>query len=188
MTTAFSQINMAKSQQIYATFVNGRVITKQLYDVYQQAFIDSPLYTELYSNLEHFMQLYQHIGYNLNFNVDGEFFYISRSEVEEDADTNATKIQAMLLIIARYWVDKGFDLDDLATPVIGLGRTALEEIAEQTIYNDIRQALGIENWDKAISYLADRNFLYLCGDKHYVLSSAGMHFLNLHVKKYTGEH
>ncbi|GAL04011.1 hypothetical protein JCM19237_2162 [Photobacterium aphoticum] len=107
MTTAFSQINMAKSQQIYATFVNGRVITKQVYDIYQHAFIDSPLYTELFGNLEHFTQLYMHIGYNLNFNVDGEFFYISRSEAEEDADTNATKIQAMLLIIARYWSIKG---------------------------------------------------------------------------------
>lgn len=187
MTTAFSQINMAKSQQIYATFVNGRVITKQVYDIYQHAFIDSPLYTELYNNLEHFTQLYLHIGYYLNFNVDGEFFYISRSEDEEDADTNATKIQAMLLIIARYWVDKGFDLDDLATPVIGFGRTAQEEIAEQDIYNDIRQAVGIDNWDKAITYLTDRNFLYPCGDKHYVLSSAGMHFLHCHVERYSEE-
>lgn len=117
----FSQINMAKSQQIYATFVNGKVITKQVYDLYQQSFLDSSLYTELYNNLDHFTQLYLHIGYTLNFNVEGEFFYISRSEAEEDADTNATKIQAMLLIIARYWVDKGFDLDDLMTPVIGLG-------------------------------------------------------------------
>ncbi|EHK9002642.1 hypothetical protein KCU40_001468 [Vibrio vulnificus] len=183
----FSQINMAKSQQIYATFVNGKVITKQVYHLYQQSFLESPLYTELYNNLDHFTQLYLHIGYTLNFNVDGEFFYISRSEAEEDADTNATKIQAMLLIIARYWVDKGFDLDDLMTPVIGLGRTALEEIAEQTIYDDIRQALGIETWDKALNYLADRNFLYQCGDKHYILSSAGMHFLNLHVEKYSQE-
>ncbi|EIA1333621.1 hypothetical protein K6675_004296 [Vibrio parahaemolyticus] len=183
----FSQINMAKSQQIYATFVNGKVITKQVYDIYQQSFLESPLYTELYNNLDHFTQLYLHIGYTLNFNVEGEFFYISRSEAEEDADTNATKIQAMLLIIARYWVDKGFDLDDLMTPVIGLGRTALEEIAEQTIYDDIRQALGIETWDKALNYLADRNFLYQCGDKHYILSSAGMHFLNLHVEKYSQE-
>ncbi|OXX73426.1 hypothetical protein B9J87_05875 [Vibrio sp. V19_P1S1T109] len=187
MTTVFSQINMAKSQQIYATFVNGRVITKQVYDLYQHEFTDSPLYTELYSHLDHFTQLYLHIGYSLNFNVEGEFFYISRNEVEEDADTNATKIQAMLLIIARYWVDKGFDLDDLATPAIGLGRTSLEEIASQTIYNDIRQALGIEAWDKAMTYLADRNFLYPCGDKHYVLSSAGMYFLNRHVEKYSQE-
>ncbi|OLQ74259.1 hypothetical protein BIT28_08755 [Photobacterium proteolyticum] len=185
--TPFSQINMVKSQQIYATFVNGKVITKQVYDLYQQSFLESQLYTELYNNLEHFTQLYLHIGYTLNFNVDGEFFYISRSEAEEDADTNATKIQAMLLIIARYWVDKGYDLDDLMTPVIGLGRTALEEIAEQTIYDDIRQALGIETWDKALNYLADRNFLYQCGDKHYILSSAGMHFLNLHVEKYSQE-
>jgi len=183
----FSQINMAKSQQIYATFVNGKVITKHTYDLYQQNFVESPLYTELYNNLEHFTQFYLHIGFTLNFNVEGEFFYISRSEAEEDADTNATKIQAMLLIIARYWVDKGFDLDDLMTPVIGLGRTALEEIAEQTIYDDIRQALGIETWDKALNYLADRNFLYQCGDKHYILSSAGMHFLNLHVEKYSQE-
>jgi hypothetical protein len=187
MTTSFAQINVAKSQQIYATFVNGKVLTKQVYDIYQQVFIDDPLYTELYSNLEHFTQLYLHIGYYLNFNVEGEFFYISRSEDEEDADTNATKIQAMLLIIARYWVDKGFDLDDLATPVIGLGRIALDEIAEQELYNDIRLALGIESWDKAITYLADRNFLYPCGDKHYVLSSAGMHFLNKHVEKYAEE-
>ncbi|MGF1686557.1 hypothetical protein L4C36_07655 [Photobacterium japonica] len=187
MTTAFSHINIAKSQQIYATFVNGKVITKQVYDIYQHTFIDSPLYTELFNHLDHFTQLYLHIGYNLNFNADGEFFYISRSEAEEDADTNATKIQAMLLIIARYWVDKGFDLDDLATPVIGLGRSALEEIEEQAIYNDIRQALGIETWDKAMNYLADRNFLYLCGDKHYVLSSAGMYFLNRHVTKYSEE-
>ncbi|MFY2509031.1 condensin complex protein MksE [Vibrio pectenicida] len=151
--------------------------------------MESPLYTELYNNLEHFTDLYLHIGYtlNFNFNVDGEFFYISRSEAEEDADTNATKIQAMLLIIARYWVDKGFDLDDLMTPIIGLGRAALEEIADQTIYDDIRLALGIETWDKAITYLADRNFLYQCGDKHYILSSAGMHFLNLHVEKYSQE-
>ena len=70
----FSQINMAKSQQIYATFVNGKVITKQVYDLYQQSFLDSPLYTELYNNLDHFTQLYLHIGYTLNFNVEGEFF------------------------------------------------------------------------------------------------------------------
>ena len=95
----FSQINMAKSQQIYATFVNGKVITKQVYDLYQQSFLDSSLYTELYNNLDHFTQLYLHIGYTLNFNVEGEFFYISRNEAEEDADTNATKIQAMLLMI-----------------------------------------------------------------------------------------
>ncbi|MEZ9820093.1 hypothetical protein AB4238_05640 [Shewanella sp. 10N.286.45.A1] len=187
MMTAFSQINMAKSQQIYTTFVSGKVITKQAYGLYQQSFVDSILYTELYKNLDHFTQLYLHIGYNLNFNVKGEFFYISRNEAEEEADTNATKIQAMLLIIARYWVDKGFDLDDLITPVIGLGRSAQEEIAEQTIYNDIRQALGIDTWEKAFNYLADRNFLYICGDKHYVLSSAGMYFLNQHVEKYSVE-
>ena len=185
MTVSFSQINMLKSQKIYATFVNGKVITKQFYDIYQQSFIENTLYTELFNNLEHFTQLYQHIGYYLNFNVEGEFFYISRSEVEEDADTNATKIQAILLMIARYWVDKGFDLDDLATPVIGLNRSALDDIAEQAIYNDIRHALGIETWDKAMTYLMDRNFLYLCGDKHYVLSSAGMYFLNRHVEKYS---
>lgn len=51
----FSQINMAKSQQIYATFVNGKVITKQVYDLYQQSFLESPLYTELYNNLDHFV-------------------------------------------------------------------------------------------------------------------------------------
>ncbi|MBE3655776.1 hypothetical protein BOO92_03530 [Vibrio navarrensis] len=185
MTNDFAQIDMVKSQQIYATFVNGKVLTKLHYDMYQQAFIDNPLYTELYRHLEHFELLYLHIGFTLNFNVEGEFFYISRSEAEEDADTNATKIQAILLIIARYWVDKGFDLDDLTTPVIGLGRKAMEEIAEQAIYNDIRQALGIETWEKALNYLADRNFLYPSGDKHYVLSSAGMHFLNLHVEKYS---
>lgn len=102
MNVSFSQINMLKSQKIYATFVNDKVITKQIYDIYQQSFIENTLYTELFNNLEHFTQLYQHIGYYLNFNVEGEFFYISRSEVEEDADTNATKIQAILLIIARY--------------------------------------------------------------------------------------
>ncbi|MDA9557082.1 hypothetical protein N9R79_06215 [Vibrio sp.] len=181
---AFSQINMARSQQIYNAFVSGKVITKQVYDSYQHNFTESVLYTELFNHLEHFTQLYLHIGYSLNFNVEGEFFYISRSDMEE-ADTNATKIQAMLLIIARYWVDRGFDLDDLATPVIGLGRKAIEEIAEQAIYDEIRQALGIETWAKAINYLSDRNFLYACGDQHYVLSSAGMHFLNLHVEKYS---
>lgn len=185
MMTDFSQISMVKSQQIYTTFVNGKVITKQAYDLYQQSFIESHLYTELYNHLDHFTQLYKHIGYNLNFNVDGEFFYISRSEVEEDADINATKIQAILLIIARHWVDQGFDLDDLTTPAIGLSRKAMEEIADQPLYNDIRQAINIESWDKALSYLADRNFIYLCGDKHYVISSAGMHFLNLHVEKYS---
>lgn len=34
MTVSFSQINMLKSQKIYATFVNGKVITKQFYDIY----------------------------------------------------------------------------------------------------------------------------------------------------------
>lgn len=75
--TPFSQISMVKSQQIYTTFVNGKVITKQAYDLYQQRFIESPLYTELYNNLEHFIQLYLHIGFTLNFNVEGSFLYQS---------------------------------------------------------------------------------------------------------------
>lgn len=184
MSNYFSGIDLAKSQAIYQQFVSGKVITQKNYDLYQKTFIDNPLYTALFNHLDFYTTYYQHMGFKLNFNVDGAFFYISRSEMDEDADTNATKIQAILLIIARYWVDKGFDLDDLSEPNIGFGRETLDEIADKEIYNNIRQAINIENWDRAISYLVDRNFLFLCGDKHYILSSAGMHFLNLHIEKY----
>lgn len=184
LACTFSAVDPAKSQAIYKTFVNGRVITKQTYVLHRHQFEGDPLYTELFKNLSHFEMLYRHIGFVLNYNVDGEFFYISQSDTEEEADVNATKVQAILLIIARYWVDKGRDLDDLTNSVVGLGRADIDTINEQIEYNEIRMAVDIDSWPKAMEYLTTRNFVYKCGDQHYVLSSAGQYFLKFHVDSY----
>jgi len=186
ITSTFDAVDLELSQQAHSQFASGKVINRLLYDSYTQQFVENALYTELYKHLEaHYKKLYHHIGFELVFNVKGEFFYIRKDDASEDADENATKVQALLLVIARYWADKGFDLDDLANENFGLKAKHVAEIQKNEQYDRIRTALlPKEDWNGCLRYLLNRNFMYLCGDDYYVISSAGMFFIQHHVEKY----
>lgn len=186
LTSSFDRVDSEMSRAIYLQFTQGKVITKQVFNKNRQQFEENSLFTELFKHLEtHYRKLYQHIGFELVFNVQGEFFHIRKDDMAEDADEHATKIQALLLVIARYWTDKGFDLDDLADERFGFQSKHLDEIKQNEQYDQIRVAImQAKEWPICMNYLADRNFIFVCADKHYVFSSAGMHFLNHHIDKY----
>ncbi|HBH7898136.1 TPA: hypothetical protein KDX51_003013 [Vibrio parahaemolyticus] len=186
ISNTFDYADLELSQQVYSQFSSGKVITKRIYEIYTQQFIENPLYTELYKHLDsHYSLLYKHIGFELVFNSGGEFFHIRKDDSSEDADENATKVQALLLVIARFWTDKSFDLDDLANEHFGLKAKHIDEIKRNEQYDRIRGALmPKDDWDACVRFLLNRNFMYRCGDGHYVVSSAGMFFIQHHVKKY----
>ncbi len=176
----FNKIDATKSIAIYKHLTQGKIILKNYYNEIKDELIESPLFTLIFNNPSHFSNLYQHIGYKLEFHNQGSFYYIR--ELTEDgideADNNAFRVQVILLLIGRYFAGTGRDLELLAKPDCGLDEHDISELESDNESSDIlRTAHFTKGWKEALIYLCKRNFAFKTSSTSLFLSDAGMAFL-----------
>ena len=184
---SFASINAEESTSIFRQFTQGKVITKETYNEIQAAHQDNALFTCLFSNEEHFKQLYQHLGYQLCLNNDGDFYYAReyRDDSSDEADDNALKVQAILLQLGRYYSQTGRDLEQLCQADFGFNDSDLQVLAKDDQSLAILKAIKVDGWVKAIDFIVSRNFAYKAGINRWFISSAGRAFLFNLVEKYS---
>ncbi|MEW6993772.1 hypothetical protein AADZ84_05825 [Colwelliaceae bacterium MEBiC 14330] len=184
---SFDLINAEQSATIFRQFTQGRVITKLVFDQLSSQQQDNPLFTCLFNHESHFKQLYQHLGYQLCLNNEGDFYYVQeyREESSEEADDNALKVQTILLQLGRYYSQTGRDLAQLCQAMFGFNEADITSLSKDDDSIAMLKAIKIESWPKAIDFIVSRNFAYKTGNTNYFISSAGKAFLFNLVEQYS---
>ncbi len=186
-SNSFSLINAEQSATIFRQFTQGKVITKQVFEQLSSEQKDNPLFTCLFNHESHFQQLYQHLGYQLCLNNEGDFYYVQehRDESSDEADDNALKVQTILLQLGRYYSQTGRDLAQLCQVMFGFNESDIIALSKDEDSVAILKAIKIESWPKAIDFIVSRNFAYKTGNTNYFISSAGKAFLFNLVEQYS---
>ncbi|AOW75547.1 hypothetical protein A3Q34_00810 [Colwellia sp. PAMC 20917] len=183
---SFEEVSYLKSAEIYRLFSQGKVLNKQRYDDVHGCFVDDDLFTLVFNKIKHFTLFFKHMGYELKFDEDGDFY--STQEIREsnndESDENAMKIQAVLLFISRYYAKVG-DLAQLSDPMFGIKESDIDALKQDDLLISSLKALRLDNWDKALDYLSSRNLIFKMAKDRYVFSSAAMTFLNRLQSAYT---
>lgn len=176
---SFEEISYTKSAEIYRLFSQGRVLNKLRYDDVQGCLVEDDLFTLVFNKIKHFSLFFKHMGYDLKFDEEGDFYFTQdlRDANNDESDDNAMKIQSILLFIGRYYATVG-DLEQLQDPIFGLKETDIDALKQDDLLASSLKALRIENWDKALEYLASRSLIFKVSQDKYVLSKAAMTFLN----------
>ncbi len=184
---SFALVNAELSANIFRQFTQGKVITKQVFEQIKSEQHDNPLFTCLFTHESHFKQLYQHLGYQLCLNNEGDFYYIQelREESSDEADDNALKVQTILLQLGRYYSQTGRDLAQLCQAMFGFNEADIVSLSKDDDSIAILKAIKIESWPKAIDFIVSRNFAYKTGNTNYFISSAGKAFLFNLVEQYS---
>ena len=183
---SFEEIPYTKSAEIYRLFSLGKVLNKQRYDDIQGCMVDDDLFTLVFNKIRHFTLFFKHMGYELKFDEQGDFYYTQdlRDSSNDESDDNAMKIQAVLLFIGRYYSTVG-DLAQLADPMFGLKEADVDALKQDEMLANSLKALRLETWDKALEYLTSRNLIFRMSQDKYVLSRAAMTFLNRLIDAHT---
>lgn len=183
----FDLINAEQSATIFRQFTQGKVITKLVFDQISSQQQDNPLFTCLFNHESHFQQLYQHLGYQLCLNNEGDFYYVQehREESSDEADDNALKVQTILLQLGRYYSQTGRDLAQLCQAMFGFNESDITSLSKDDDSIAMLKAIKIESWPKAIDFIVSRNFAYKTGNTNYFISSAGKAFLFNLVEQYS---
>jgi hypothetical protein len=187
--SSFDAVNADHSSLVYRQFLQGRVVIKLVYNEIRVEMEENPLFTLLFKHQSHFESLYRHLGYQLCFHSQGDFYYVreTREEGSDEADDNALKIQTTLLLLGRYYSGTGRDLQLLGDPQFGLNDADYKALSENEEFNAILKAVNLDNWDKALTFIAIRNFAFKSGVNQYFLSQAGSVFLLRLVTEYENQ-
>jgi len=183
---SFDEVPYTKSTAIYRHFSQGKVLNKQRFDEIQGCLVDDDLFTLVFNKIRHFKLYFKHMGYELKFDEEGDFFSTQdlRDSSNDESDDNAMKIQAILLFIGRYYSTVG-DLAQLEDPMFGLKESDVDALKQDDMLANSLKALRLENWDKALEYLSSRNLIFKMSKDRYVLSRAAMTFLNRLIDAHT---
>lgn len=182
----FDLVNAEQSALIYRQFVQGKVIPKMLYDDIRANMRENPLFTLLFNHHTHFEHLYRHLGFELCFHQQGDFYYVRelREDTTDEADDNALKVQTTLLLLGRFYTGSGRDLNLLCDPQFGLNDADLKLLEQNEEFKAILRAVRLESWEKALEFITVRNFAFRSGKSSYFLSQAGAAFLFRLVQEY----
>ena len=187
---SFDHIDASQSTAIYRQLTQGKVVLKNQYNVLRDDIEENLLYTLLFKRLDHFTTLYHHLGYELDFNEEGSFFYLKEllDHDADEADTNAFKVQVVLLLIGRYFSRSGRNLDLLFTPNVGMSENDIDELKKDDEYSEIlRTARFNKGWDEALAFLAKRNFIFETSPPSFFISDAGRTYLLRLVNEYESD-
>lgn len=184
----FDLVSAQHSTLIYRQFVQGKVLPKLLYNDIKAELVENPLFTVIFNHQTHFEHLYRHLGFELCFHQQGDFYYVRemREDSSEEADDNALKVQTTLLLLGRYYTGSGRDLNLLCDPRFGLNDVDTKALNENEEFKAILRAVRLESWDKALDFITLRNFAFKSGESCYFLSQAGKAFLFRLVEEYEG--
>lgn len=179
-----------QSADIYKEFVNGRVVTKLIYDNIGCVNMENPLFTLLFTRREEFELLYKLIGFSLDFNEQGDFFSIksltsNQAEDDDISDVTAMKIQACLLMLGRYFVQSNISVAQLGMAKFGINETDIDNLKSNSEFASILKTAGLKSWDDALRFISERNIAFKTGKSSYFISSAGMYYLNKIVPAYS---
>ncbi|MGF1876477.1 hypothetical protein L4D77_14230 [Photobacterium frigidiphilum] len=183
--SSFDLVSTKDSRNVYKAFQAGKVITKFLFNNGTGSCTESHLYQSLFNHLDHYTTLYCHIGSELVFEPEGDFFYIRGLDLDED-ESNATalKIQATLILLGSIFTRRGFNLEHLSSIQYGIDDNDLIYLKAQSESLDILKACKLENWEDALSFLVKRNIAFYNHHNNLILTSAGQYFLNKLVDSY----
>ena len=170
-------IQSEKSQKIYIDLINGRIINKSILNEGQR--LPNPDYTELFSNIEKYTELYRNIGFELVFR--DSFFFIRDLNLGDTYKETAIKIQVILLIISRKITEAGFGYDLLDNENAGVSVQQLHEFSTQ---EDVKQLitaakLGKKTLPEVVKdVMLERNIMNKNTHDRYILSDAGKYFFS----------
>lgn len=170
-------IQSERSQAIYNDLINGRIINKFYLNREDNQLIPNADYSEVFSNLEDYTELYRHIGFELVFR--DSFFFIRDLHLGDTYKEMAIKIQVTLLILARKITEAGFGYELLENENAGLSIQQLEEISEDDEVKQLILAakLGKKNLYEVVKdVLLERRIMQRNIHQRYVLSDAGKYF------------
>jgi len=168
------------SQKIYNQLINGKAINKNSYVEKSNELTENPLYSEIFINFDEYRQLYQRINFDL-VNKNGSFYFI-RELNGGDANDATIKIQALLIIIGRIVMEKGYLFDVLTDYRAGIKLEDLSLAMSEERYTDILHTCklcssrSIE--DEINSHLIARGIMFKNSRGHFVLSDAGAAFFS----------
>lgn len=185
--SGFENVDPDLSSALFKELTSGKLVNREKWDVIQNDFVDNKLYNCLFNNMEHFKTFYQHMGFELVFNEKSNFFYLRKYSDNDDKDynRNAFKIQVTLLILGRYFAQSGRDLKWLASPSVGIQADDIKAIKDNEEYLTMFRAAEFKDGPQlAIAFLQDRGFLFETGKDRYIMSPAGMHFINSLIQNY----
>ena len=170
-------IQSEKSQRIYADLINGRIINKSYLEQDENQLIPNADYSELFTNLESYTELYRNIGFELVFR--DSFFFIRDLHLGDTYKEMAIKIQVSLLILARKITAAGFGYELLENENAGISAQLLEEISQQ---DDVKQLILAARLAKKTLYevvkdvLLERRIMEKNAHQRYILTDAGKYF------------
>ena len=170
-------IQSEKSQRIYADLINGRIINKYLLDQDQR--IPNPDYTELFTNLEHYVELYRNIGFELVFR--DSFFFIRDLDLGDTYKEVAIKIQVTLLILARKITEAGYGYDLLESENAGISVQQMDDISKQEEVQKLISAakLGKKTLPEVVKdVMVEKRIMQKNSHNRFVLTDAGKYFFS----------
>lgn len=170
-------IQSEKSQRIYSDLINGRIINKFCLEQESNQLIPNADYSEVFTNLENYSELYRHIGFELVFR--DSFFFIRDLQLGDTYKEMAIKIQVSLLILARKITEEGFGYELLENENAGISTQQLEKIsADEEVQQLILAAkLGKKTLNEVIKdVLLERRIMEKNSHQRYILSDAGKYF------------
>lgn len=168
------QINIKKSIQIYDELTKGRIINRHIYSSSTHSLVDNPLFQELRENLDIYTNQYQMSGHELV--DDGEYFYLIYKKLESSTNQLIkTKVYSAIIVLVRCVTHLQARLyESIKNVNYGIEIKDMNEIELPEEYLLILEKAKLGTLDKAIEYLADRNFLIKTNRDKYVLSNAGL--------------
>jgi len=178
----FFAANANLSKQIYRAFYSNSVINKQEYIEAKASFVESNFYNELIVNLEHYEQLYLHLGFQLAHDESGEYFYLKPTvelgDEEDEFDESSLKIMAVLTIFTRLATKRAQAISLLSEPVQGVSPSDLDALDEDEKNLNILKSLKLKSALDALDFLKKRGFAFKVGPKRHVLSKGAMAMIN----------
>ncbi|WP_411726970.1 condensin complex protein MksE [Methyloglobulus sp.] len=173
-------ISKELSQKLYADLINGKTVNKHNYQIKTNELAESPLYNEVFNNLDEYKVLYENINFELVHKHPG-FFYIRELNGDE-ANETTIKIQALLIVIGRIVTERGYLFDTLTDYRAGIKSEDLVVAMEEERYTDILHTCKLckdRNIETEIkNNLISRELMFINSRGHYVLSNAGQSFFS----------
>ncbi len=165
------------SKAIYKDFIAGKIINA--YDYIEGEWLPSPKFRDLVDNLDQYRTLYSLIGFEIN-SVNGEAFFVSRSDRTEELNEVAANIQVLLMMIGRGLCTQGTNPAILFDPRGGVSVKDIDAIGNIEEIARIVKACGLQQpLTKPVNgTLVERGIFHKTTQDRYILSSAGRIFFN----------
>lgn len=168
-------LNLQRSEQIFNTLMNGRVINREIID--NDVLVPNPLFNEIMDHLEDYQKQYEMSGFQ--FVHSGDYVYIT--EDEKSKTEIAMKAQILLLLIGKYLNNNNFSLQKIKHLNVGLTRSDITGIQNmpETIELLNRAGMGDDVFSQIKNILVERHILLeKTTSDAFILSAIGEKFFD----------